>query len=131
MRPTSSLSLSLRPGSQADPPPTGPPARRTNFVLTASIDGVLKFWKKQADGIEFVKLYRTHLAPIVSVGVSDDGKSCASLGADSGGKTAEGLEVKGSAKVFDVENFGASIRSLLLLLLGPSTDCARRRAAQT
>lgn len=43
----------------------------------------------------------------MAVGVSEDGKSCASLGADSGGKTAEGLEVKGSAKVFDVENFGA------------------------
>lgn len=82
-------------------------ARRTNFILTASIDGVLKFWKKQPEGIEFVKLYRTHLSPIVSVGVSHDGKSAASLGADVGGKTAEGLDVKGSAKVFDVENFGA------------------------
>ncbi|GAA6034734.1 hypothetical protein JCM8097_001144 [Rhodosporidiobolus ruineniae] len=78
---------------------------RTNFLLTASIDGILKFWKKQPVGIEFVKLYRTHLSPILHLGVSDDGKNCASLGADQGGKTAEGLEVKGSAKVFDVENF--------------------------
>lgn len=81
---------------------------RTNFVLTASVDGILKFWKKRPVGVEFVKLYRTHLSPILAVPVSDDGKSCASLGADSGGRTAEGLEVKGSAKVFDVENFGES-----------------------
>ncbi|BGP43579.1 Peptidyl-prolyl cis-trans isomerase cyp15 [Rhodotorula kratochvilovae] len=92
---------------------------KTNFVLTASIDGVLKFWKKQATGIEFVKLYRTHLSPIVAVGVSEDGKSCASLGADSGGKTAEGLEVKGSAKVFDVENF--DMINILKLPYAPRT----------
>jgi peptidylprolyl isomerase domain and WD repeat-containing protein 1 len=78
----------------------------TNFYLTASIDGILKFWKKQPVGIEFVKLYRTHLSPILHLGVSDNGKNCAAIGADVGGKTAEGLEVKGSAKVFDVENFG-------------------------
>jgi peptidylprolyl isomerase domain and WD repeat-containing protein 1 len=74
--------------------------------LTASQDGILKFWKKQPLGIEFVKLYRTHLSPIVHVGVSEDGKSAAVLGSDVGGKTAGGKEVKGSAKVFDVENFG-------------------------
>lgn len=90
-------------GAHPDPP------CRTNFVLTASIDGILKFWKKRPVGVEFVKLYRTHLSPILSVPVSDDGKSCASLGADYGGRTAEGLEVKGSAKVFDVENFGEAL----------------------
>ncbi|KAK4047441.1 Peptidyl-prolyl cis-trans isomerase cyp15 [Microbotryomycetes sp. JL221] len=78
---------------------------RTNFLITASADGHLKFWKKQEQGIEFVKHYRTHLSPIVHLAVDDDGKSLASLGADQGGKTVEGFEVKGSAKVFDVENF--------------------------
>ncbi|GJN94391.1 hypothetical protein Rhopal_007471-T1 [Rhodotorula paludigena] len=94
---------------------------KTNFILTASIDGVLKFWKKQPEGIEFVKLYRTHLSPIVSVGVSHDGKSAASLGADVGGKTAEGLDVKGSAKVFDVENF--DMINILKLPYAPRTCC--------
>lgn len=42
----------------------------------------------------------------MALSVSDDGKSLASLGADTGGKTVQGEEVKGSAKVFDVENFG-------------------------
>lgn len=81
-------------------------ARRTNFLLTTSLDGHLKFWKKQNEGIEFVKHYRTHLSPIVGVAVDEEGKNAASIGEDVGGKTVEGLEVKGSVKVFEVENFG-------------------------
>ena len=53
-----------------------------------------------------MKHYRTHLGPILALGVSHDGKSLASIGADQGGKTVQELPVKGSAKVFDVENFG-------------------------
>lgn len=34
---------------------------KTDFVVTASIDGHLKFWKKMEDGIEFVKHFRGHL----------------------------------------------------------------------
>lgn len=34
---------------------------KTDFVITASIDGHLKFWKKMDDGIEFVKHFRSHL----------------------------------------------------------------------
>ncbi|GAA5982897.1 hypothetical protein JCM11641_002620 [Rhodosporidiobolus odoratus] len=94
---------------------------RTNFLLTASIDGILKFWKKQPVGIEFVKLYRTHLSPILHLGVSDDGKSLAALGADQGGKTAEGQEVKGSAKIFDVENF--DMINILKLPYAPRVAC--------
>ena len=82
--------------------------RRTNFLITTSLDGHLKFWKKQEVGIEFVKHYRTHLGPILAISTSDDGRSLACLGADTGGTAAEGGDVKGSAKVFDVENFGAS-----------------------
>ena len=61
-----------------------------------SVDGHVKFWKKQEQGIEFVKLYRAHLAPIVSVSASVDGQLFASVAED------------GTAKVFDVINFGAS-----------------------
>ena len=45
----------------------------TDFVITTSVDGVVKFWKKQAVGIEFVKQYRGHLGPVTSVSVSADG----------------------------------------------------------
>ncbi|KAK4704076.1 peptidylprolyl isomerase domain and WD repeat-containing protein 1, partial [Phenoliferia sp. Uapishka_3] len=78
---------------------------KSNFLITSSLDGHLKFWKKQEVGIEFVKHYRTHLGPILALGTSDDGRSLACLGADTGGTAAGGGEVKGSAKIFDVENF--------------------------
>lgn len=40
---------------------------RTDFVITASQDGHVKYWKKQEDGIEFVKHYRAHLGMCLSV----------------------------------------------------------------
>lgn len=43
---------------------------------------------------------------------SDDGRSLASCGADTGGILSSGESVKGSAKVFDVENFGELLRVL-------------------
>ncbi|KAJ3539228.1 hypothetical protein NM688_g6396 [Phlebia brevispora] len=66
---------------------------KTEFLITTSIDGHLKLWKKQEQGIEFVKHYRAHLAQIVSVSASADGQLFATVAED------------GSAKVFDVVNF--------------------------
>ena|SRR3990167_10311923 len=34
---------------------------KTNFIITASQDGHVKFWKKKAAGIEFVKHFRAHI----------------------------------------------------------------------
>lgn len=87
------------------------PIPSTNFLITSSLDGHLKFWKKQEIGIEFVKHYRTHLGPILALSASDDGKSLACLGGDTGGSAVEGGDVKGSAKVFDVENFGTRLET--------------------
>ncbi len=70
--------------------------RRTSFIITTSVDGHLKLWKKQEVGIEFVKHFRAHLAPIVGAAASADGSLFASIAED------------GSAKVFDVVNFGTS-----------------------
>lgn len=39
-------------------------ATPTDFVITGSVDGHLKFWKKQETGIEFVKHYRAHLGGV-------------------------------------------------------------------
>eukprot|EP00948_MAST-09A_sp_MAST-9A-sp1_P001514 g1514.t1 len=50
-------------------------ARSTDFILTASRDGCVKFWKKTEDGIEFVKTFKAHILPITSLTVSQDGKS--------------------------------------------------------
>lgn len=33
----------------------------TDFIITASCDGHVKFWKKMETGIEFVKHFRSHL----------------------------------------------------------------------
>lgn len=35
---------------------------KTDFIITASIDGHIKFWKKMDEGIEFVKHFRSHLS---------------------------------------------------------------------
>jgi len=69
---------------------------RTDFLVTTSIDGFLKLWKKQEEGIEFVKVYRAHLTPITAVSASADGQLFATVSEDM------------SAKVFDVVNFGMS-----------------------
>lgn len=37
-------------------------ATKTDFIVTASVDGHVKFWKKMEDGIEFVKHFRSHLS---------------------------------------------------------------------
>ena len=65
----------------------------TNYLITTSIDGHLKLWHKENQGIEFRKHYRAHIAPIVGVSASSDGTLYATIAQD------------GSAKVFDIVNF--------------------------
>lgn len=66
---------------------------RTFFVITASIDGHIKFWKKREGGIEFVKHYRAHLGNLISADASHDGIRYASCANDK------------KLKIFDVINF--------------------------
>lgn len=70
------------------------PLVRTDFVITTSVDGQLKLWKKQEQGVEFVKVYRAHLTAITAVSASADGQLFATVAEDM------------TAKVFDVVNFG-------------------------
>ncbi|EPQ27828.1 uncharacterized protein PFL1_04573 [Pseudozyma flocculosa PF-1] len=68
----------------------------TDFLITSSVDGHVKFWKKSKDagmGVDFVKHYRAHLSLISAVSASADGRMYASAAVD------------GSVKVFDVVNF--------------------------
>lgn len=57
-------------------------AHGTDFIITASVDGHIKFWKKQTQGIEFAKHYKAHLGPITGLSVSSDGSLCASISTD-------------------------------------------------
>jgi peptidylprolyl isomerase domain and WD repeat-containing protein 1 len=67
---------------------------KSDFIITASRDGFLKFWKKvSSGGIEFVKVFRAHLTHITSMACSPDGRLLATVSADR------------SAKIFDVANF--------------------------
>jgi peptidylprolyl isomerase domain and WD repeat-containing protein 1 len=65
----------------------------TEFLITTSVDGVVKFWKKIADGIEFVKEFKAHQGEIRSVSCSQDGRSFATAGVDN------------TVKLFDVVTF--------------------------
>ena len=40
---------------------------RTDFVITGSVDGHLKFWKRKPEGVEFVKHYRSHPGAITAM----------------------------------------------------------------
>lgn len=83
--------------------------RGTNYLITTSLDGHVKFWKKQAKGIEFVKDYRAHIAAIVATSTSADGLFFASAAAD------------GSVKVFDVANF--DLINMIQLKYTPRAAC--------
>ena len=65
----------------------------SDFLVTASRDGQLKFWKKQQTGVDFVKHFRAHLAPISGLSATPDGALLATSAADKG------------LKVFDVQSF--------------------------
>ncbi|KAG7301740.1 Peptidylprolyl isomerase domain and WD repeat containing protein 1 [Plutella xylostella] len=66
---------------------------KTDFVITASQDGHLKFWKKQEEGIEFVKHFRAHLASISDVATNSTGTLLCTASHEK------------AIKIFDVVNF--------------------------
>ena len=63
----------------------------TDFVITTSVDGHLKLWKKQEVGIEFVKHYRAHLQQIIGVSASADGTLFASVSEDGTAKASKAI----------------------------------------
>ena len=75
----------------------------TDFLITSSTDGYVKFWKKVSGGIEFVKEFKAHEGEIKSVTTSADGRSYATAGVDD------------TIKIFDVVTFD------LLAMLEPET----------
>ncbi|KAJ9114892.1 hypothetical protein QFC20_001264 [Naganishia adeliensis] len=82
---------------------------KTNFLITTSLDGHVKLWKKQEESIEFVKHYRASLSPIVGVSTDSEGKVFATV------------SEKGEGRVFDVVNF--DMINILKLDYTPKTCC--------
>ncbi|KAL8833283.1 MAG: hypothetical protein Q9176_008041 [Flavoplaca citrina] len=88
----------------------------TDFLVTSSIDGVVKFWKKVAVGIEAVKEFKAHVGEIKSVSVSQDGRSYATAGTDK------------TIKIFDVITF--DLLAIIQLESVPRSICyVHRRGA--
>lgn len=81
----------------------------TDFLITSSIDGVVKFWKKNAIGIEFVKDFKAHVGEIRSVSISQDGRSFATAGVDK------------TIKIFDVITF--DLLSMIQVPKAPRSIC--------
>lgn len=65
----------------------------SDFIVTASCDGHIKFWKKVEKGLEFVKHFRTHLGSITDIASNVPGTLLCSASSDK------------SLKIFDVLNF--------------------------
>jgi peptidylprolyl isomerase domain and WD repeat-containing protein 1 len=80
-----------------------------DFIITTSVDGVVKFWKKVADGIEFAKEYQAHEGRVLGTAVSQDGAMFATSG-DEDDKTI---------KLFDVITFDL----LAILTLEQPASC--------
>ncbi|KAI8367223.1 peptidyl-prolyl cis-trans isomerase cyp15 [Choanephora cucurbitarum] len=82
---------------------------KNDFVVTTSADGHLKFWKKTASGIEFVKHYKSHLSSIVDISLSADGELLATISDDM------------SMKVYDITNF--DMINMIKLKYKPKAVC--------
>lgn len=67
---------------------------KTDFVVTASCDGHLKFWKKIEEGIEFVKHFRSHLSNVTALASNCNGTYLCTASNDK------------SIKIYDIINFG-------------------------
>jgi peptidylprolyl isomerase domain and WD repeat-containing protein 1 len=57
-------------------------SKATDYLMTASLDGHVKFWKKMLDSVEFVKHYQAHIGRIYSFVVSPDQKLLVTTGSD-------------------------------------------------
>ncbi len=65
-----------------------------DFIVTVSIDGTVKFWKKNnVANLDFVKSFKAHLGPITSAVLSENGLWLATGSLDK------------TIKIFDIENF--------------------------
>jgi len=79
---------------------------KTEFLITCSLDGHVKFWKKQPVGVEFMKHFRAHVAAIQGVATSPDGRILCTVAADK------------TVKIYDIVNFDMINMSQLTFVPG-------------
>ncbi|TMS34756.1 hypothetical protein L596_002284 [Steinernema carpocapsae] len=86
-------------------------ATTTDFIITASVDGYLKFWKKKhAEGVEFVKQFKCHPGRFADIQVNHNGTLLATVSA-----------IDKAVKIFDVVNF--DMINVIRLDFTPGTTC--------
>lgn len=107
-------------------------ATKTDFVITASIDGHIKFWKKMEEGIEFVKHFRSHLCNLIInfynfynenlfLFIYAFAVPITSLSVNAGGTLLCSSSSDKCAKVFDVVNF--DMINIIKLGFVPGCSC--------
>ena len=79
---------------------------KIDCIITFSIDGHIKFWKKVFHLIEFVKNFRAHNGLIVSSALSKNHESLCTVGIDK------------TLKIFDTLTF--DLRTAIKLTFSPS-----------
>lgn len=89
---------------------------KTQFLITASRDGFLKFWKKSVTGIDFVKTFKSHAGPIEDIATTQNGGELASIS-----------RKDKSVKIFDVVNFDM----INMLSLGFEPNCVEWISSKT
>ncbi|KAH7815323.1 putative peptidylprolyl isomerase domain and wd repeat-containing protein 1 [Monocercomonoides exilis] len=80
-----------------------------HFLITASQDGFIKFWRKLPLKLEFVKTFKAHLGPITGLSCSSNGATLVSCSTDK------------TLKIFDVTSF--DMINIIELDFVPSTCC--------
>jgi peptidylprolyl isomerase domain and WD repeat-containing protein 1 len=95
-------------------------SKATEFIITGSHDGHVKFWKKMKTSIEFVKHYHAHLGPIHTLVVSTDEKMLVTTSAD---RMVKFFEING----FDMSNMVSTdyVPNAATWLSGPRNICDR------
>lgn len=79
---------------------------KTDMIITFSIDGHIKFWKKVFHLIEFVKNFKAHNSLITSAALSKNHDMLCTVGIDK------------TLKIFDVLN--CDLRTIIRLPFTPS-----------
>lgn len=81
----------------------------TNYIITTSIDGSIKFWKKMPKGIEIVKQFKSNMKGITGTACSPDGSKFCSVSNDQ------------TLKIFDV--LSHDLVNIIPLKFMPGTCC--------